>query len=52
MSGVTSVLVIGASLTGPALFITELIFLATGIGVYLLASYLFGLQHKNKGPAK
>ncbi len=52
MSGVTSVLVLGASLTGPALFITELIFLATGIGVYLLASYLFGLQHKNKGPAK
>jgi fluoride ion exporter CrcB/FEX len=52
MSGVTSVLVIGASLTGPMLFVVELIFLVTGIGVYLLASFLFGMQHKNQGPAK
>lgn len=48
MSGVTSVLVLGASLTGPLLFLTEFIFLATGIGVYLLASFLFKKQHSAK----
>lgn len=52
MSGVTSVLVLGVSLTGPLLFFTELLFLATGIGVYLVASFLFEKLHASKSQPK
>jgi fluoride ion exporter CrcB/FEX len=52
MSGVTSVLVLGQSLSGPILFITEFVFLATGIGVYLLVSWFFSKKVSAQGLAK
>jgi fluoride exporter len=52
MSGVTSVLVLGQSLSGPILFITEFVFLATGIGVYLLVSWFFSKRVSAQGLAK
>ena len=52
MSGVTSVLVLGQSLSGPILFMTEFIFLATGIGVYLFVTWFFTRRVSNQGHNK
>lgn len=52
MSGVTSVLVLGQSLSGPILFITEFVFLATGIGIYLLVTWFFTKRVSSQRPLK